>query len=61
MRSLVINWEKRGRYPNIEGGAPGISPRAASTVSMAPFDVVWTQFSFMGNFSYYSPLKLQLD
>ncbi|KAJ4709976.1 Katanin p80 WD40 repeat-containing subunit B1-like [Melia azedarach] len=37
MRSLVINWEKRGRSPNYEGPNSSISSGTVSTASMQPF------------------------
>ncbi|KDP33053.1 hypothetical protein JCGZ_13639 [Jatropha curcas] len=40
MRSLVINWEKRGRSPNYEGPTSESSPGAASAVNMLSFNTV---------------------
>lgn len=38
MRSLVINWEKRGSSPNYDGPTSSISSGTVSTVSMPPFN-----------------------
>eukprot|EP00257_Ricinus_communis_P013855 XP_015571391.1 katanin p80 WD40 repeat-containing subunit B1 homolog isoform X1 [Ricinus communis] len=40
MRSLVINWEKRGRSPNYEGPISGSSPETASSVNMLSFNML---------------------
>ncbi|KAJ0038418.1 hypothetical protein Pint_21929 [Pistacia integerrima] len=44
MRSLVINWETRGRSPNFEGPTSSISQGTVSTGSMPPFNAVRTHF-----------------
>ncbi|KAJ6983814.1 katanin p80 WD40 repeat-containing subunit B1 [Populus alba x Populus x berolinensis] len=39
MRSLMINWEKRGSSPSYEGPTPGISAGTSSVVNVLPFNM----------------------
>jgi katanin p80 WD40 repeat-containing subunit B1 len=46
MRSLMINWEKRGSSPSYEGPTSGISAGTSSVVNVLPLNMVGFDFNF---------------
>jgi hypothetical protein len=46
MRSLMINWEKRGRSSSYEGPTSGTSTGTGSVVNVLPLNMVGIDFNF---------------